>query len=630
VALSDLARSLPGLVLVGFLPGYLVATACAPRWRRWLRAALAPGLSGGAAGVAGLLFHDLHIRFTAVRTLPLLAALLALAVVRSRTVRRDAPADLSRRDAALIVGVALAAGLATVGVMVAGFSGQPVPFETDAPVHGQVAAAIARSGDVIPVLPNPVDHSTWDRTRNGFEAVAALVSETGGPPAALAMLPVASLSLLLLPLGLAALAWETTRSRRIALLAPVLGLILPFPIFPVIFGEFPLAMDSTLVAGLVLAGMYAARGWATLEAALLTAAAVAAIWVVHGTEVLTALVIGTPLVAGVLLGRPRAELVAAGRRLAGVGVGGLAGAAAVTVLTRHPALLAPSADQLGGPSVSGTARFTGSIAQRRWIDLEYLFRSFVFPSQAIILLWLAGVAAAVLSRRLRWALVAQLAILACLADVVVTGRLTRLWEAVFPWATDDRLMSIQYWVLPLLMALGAVWVVERLAAVLPSRPRPALSGAALLAVAILCAVPGIGRGGDLFSAEKAAHTAASAADIAVLHRLAAVLPPGSTVLTEGLDDAGQWVGALTPDVPFFSTDYARSHADDLRLVALANACQDPAAAAAVLRGVDAVFVGAVQVDGARHPWSARCLQAVPGLRAVAGSGQAAAFVVDPR
>lgn len=631
--LIDLLRSLPGLALVAVLPGFLLATACAPRWRWWLRAAVAPGLSGGVVGLVGMLYRDIHIRFDAATAVPVLVALAVVAWRRSRGVGADAA--VSPRCTALIVAVSLGTGAVTVAMMAASLRDLPLPFETDTPVHGQVAAAIVRTGDALPVLREPVTGGTWVRLRTGFEAVAALTSEVGGPPAARAMLPVTAVSLLLLPLGIAAIAWEATRSLRITALTPLLGATLPFPTFPVIFGELPLVTDSTLVTGLILAAVWAVRGGRVRDCAAMTVALVASIWVIHGTEVLTALVVAGPLLVVLLWARRGRDLRAALQRLGVIAAACVAGAALTTLLTRQPALIGPGSNPLGGHEFSSSAQFAATIGKRRWIDLIDEYRFFVFPAQWMLWLWAAGILAAVLCRRLRWALVAQAVMLACLVDVVVTGHLGRLWQEVFPWSTDDRLMSIQYWVLPMIMALGLVSAVDavvRLAMAAPAgRPRPTLRVAvpitAMAAVTAVAVLPGFGHMGDLYTSEKALHVAATPSDVSVIERLGAVLPHGSVVLTEGVDDAGQWIGALTQDVPFFSTDYARGHFDDARIVLLSQACIDPQRAATVLDGVDAVFVGADRVARARHPWSADCLRRVPALRPIGQDGASAAFVV---
>jgi hypothetical protein len=67
------------------------------------------------------------------------------------------------------------------------------------------------------------------------------------------------------------------------------------------------------------------------------------------------------------------------------------------------------------------------------------------------------------------------------------------------------------------------------------------------------------------------------------------------------------------------------------LVALEDACARPGAAASMLQGVDAVFVGSRHIGRPQHPWSAACIAAIPGLETLAtagsGDGTAAAFLV---
>jgi hypothetical protein len=102
-----------------------------------------------------------------------------------------------------------------------------------------------------------------------------------------------------------------------------------------------------------------------------------------------------------------------------------------------------------------------------------------------------------------------------------------------------------------------------------------------------------------------------------------VLPAGALVLTDGQDDAGIWVGVLTPDVNYFTKVYLSFHPDDSRLVAMQGACDDPQRAQAALRGIDAVFVGSKRWSAPVHPWTERCIAALPALHLVAQAGPSA-------
>src|SRR5205807_696287 len=77
------------------------------------------------------------------------------------------------------------------------------------------------------------------------------------------------------------------------------------------------------------------------------------------------------------------------------------------------------------------------------------------------LLYLLGIVAILWTKRNVWALLVHLAMLACLVDVEVTGTLERVWTATYPWSTVDRLLSMQFFVLPLIMAQGVVWATHQ-------------------------------------------------------------------------------------------------------------------------------------------------------------------------
>ncbi|TME00064.1 MAG: hypothetical protein E6I76_01120, partial [Chloroflexi bacterium] len=226
--LTDLLRALPALLVVGIVPGFALATLIVPGWRWWERLAGAPGLSAGLAGVIGLAYHDLHVPLWTATVLPLEVAVVAAAVWRARRHATSSAAEAHPAGRRIVVAGALCAGIVSAVVLAAGYRDLPVPVATDGPVHADVAAGIAARHDILPVLPDP-SGGQWVRPRAGVEAVAALASELGGPSAPAALLPFTVVAVLLLPLGLAALALETTGSTAIAALAPLLGVGWAFP-----------------------------------------------------------------------------------------------------------------------------------------------------------------------------------------------------------------------------------------------------------------------------------------------------------------------------------------------------------------------------------------------------------------
>ena len=312
--------------------------------------------------------------------------------------------------------------------------------------------------------------------------------------------------------------------------------------------------------------------------------------------------------------------------------------AAVSVVTRLPALGSASPAASAGTTVTEVSRFGGDIGIASVGDTLNAFAHYAVPSPLLLAALLLGVVAALVERRLRWAVAAHLLLLACFVDVLSTGHLRRLWIALFPWSVEDRLPQVQYWVVPLLAALGVAWLASRLAPAvrrLGRRPRPRRlthGGAALLGAAVLVAcLLDAPHDAAVYAHSVRWWGVVSAADLSVIQRLDARLPAGTVVLTDGSDDAGQWLGVLGRDIPYYSSQYVKDHPQDPRLDALQHACADPAAAGAALRGVRAVFVGSRRITRALHPWSVRCITAVPGLERVAAAGAgdetAAAFVV---
>jgi hypothetical protein len=187
------------------------------------------------------------------------------------------------------------------------------------------------------------------------------------------------------------------------------------------------------------------------------------------------------------------------------------------------------------------------------------------------------------------------------------------------------------------MAAGLVWLAGVLASSLGPRlraMRPGLS-ASVAGVAGMGIALGLGHqhDADFYRLATSSVGMVSASDLAVMRQSAAQLPHGTSVMADGIDDAGQWVTALTPDVLFLSKDFVIAHPHDPRLAAIANACQDPEAARQALDGgVGAVFIGSRRRAGAEHPWSVDCVARIPGLRLIAeagsGTDRSAAFVVQ--
>lgn len=618
--LADFFRALPLILLLGAVPGLALATLIAPRLSWPERLAAAPGLSVGCIGVIGLLLRLLGLPFYPPTVVPILVVLLGAAVGRRlMSSRHGKPVDGAGWA---VVAVALATGTVLVGITAAAMSGDVLPPANDPSLHAAVAATIVQDRDVLPVVPIPADGSGFVRTQAAFEATDALASELGAGGPAQAMLPLALVSLLALPLGVAVLAHHVTQDRRVAAVSAVLSLGLIFPAWPVGYGDYPYLVDSTLVVPLILAVTRCLEGKAVVSSAVMAGAAVLAMWSIHGLEIPTAIAVGAFLWLAILLTRRRAAFGGAAIALASVVIAVGAG----YVLTRAPSLPLAHLSSRSGPTES-----VAYIAEQRGAGIGAL-TPFINLDLSLIcgILLCAGAVTVVLTRRWRW-LLGSLAIPAiCVADIAGPQWLHPLWVRLYPWTVLDRLYGLEYFVVPLIAAIGTVGLVDLLSrrAVQrsPERSRgmPAWSAAALGVLAVGGLVLGASRTSDMLSAILAMSPHVPAQDVTVIDELAAKLSPGSLVLNDGVEDSGQWITALTDDVEVEPRGYAESFPDDWRLVALAGACSDPSGARAALSGVRAVFVGSEAGATGPHHWNAVCIAAIPGVHLVAGATSGAA------
>ena len=607
--LSDLLQAADGLLLVSLLPGFALATLAAPRWGWWERLAAAPGISAGAIGVLGLIYRDLHLGFRAVTVLPVLAMLVPAAwwrVRRTRSEPRVGPVA-DRGAIARVTAVALVAGAFSAAILSAGLRGSPLPLERDGAIHGTLANAIASSGDTLPQIPEPADGGAWVRVRTGLESQAALVSELGGPTPAGSLLPLTLVAVLLLPLGIAALAWETSGSAALAMASSAVALLSAFPAWPITFGELPLVVDTAVVVPLVLAAIRCVDGRRTADAVAMAACAVAANWTVHGTEVVTATLIGAPLLALAIRGSRQSGGPRRGALLLGACT---AVALAVTLITRPPVVQGmPSTG--AGTVVAEQSDFGSLVGHRSFSAAIDELTGFQPGWQLLALLAAAGALAAVRQRRMRWAILVELVVLATYVDSVSIGVLRPLWVRLYPWSTDDRIMDLQVFPLALLAGLGAVTCAEWLAT-RRGVPQWRLAGGLAVGAA---AVIGLGHARDLYADARSTHPVITATDVTAMQAMSRRLPTSAVVLSDD-SDAGVWISALTPQQLYMSWPYLRSHPDEARVMALSRACTDPQSIdPALFHGVDAVYIGASQV-AATHPWDTACIARLPWLRVV--------------
>jgi hypothetical protein len=411
---------------------------------------MAPGMSAGLIGVAGMAMHDAHIPFEPVTVLPLLVVLGAAAALRWR--RASPTAGVASPWWVPIP--ALIGGLIGASVFFWALHGQVLPPDWDTATHGGLANTIARTHDVLPLIRIPIEGTEFVRVRPGFEATAAVVSWLGAPSPAMAMGPVITVTLLLIPLSLSLLALEATGSVALAAVVPFFALGLAFPSFQAIVGRFPEIVDSTLIVPFIVAALRVFRGVFTRDTALLLFAITASIWVIHGLEVFTGAVVACGLltitVVQVVRANPRVALTRVGIAAGAV----LAGAVIVTLLTRTPHVPPPTATQPSSAIISGTSEsihlhvILASIAQTDLI------------SPIVFALYFIGVVALIVQRRMLWVLVAQVLLVAFMVDDFYWHRLAKLWRLIFPWAEQDRILGYQYWLIPLVLGAGFLAIIS--------------------------------------------------------------------------------------------------------------------------------------------------------------------------
>lgn len=444
--LHDLTHSIPGVVLAALLPGFALATLLAPGWRAWQRLTMAPGLSAGFIGVAGLAMHDVHVPFEPLTIFPVLIVLGVAAVIRWR---RSDPGVLD--DAPWWLPLpALVAGAVGAAIFFWALRGQLLPPDWDAPTHAGLATAIARAHNVLPLIPIPLEGTEFVRPRPGFEAMTAVVSWLGAPSSADAMGPVIAMTLVLLPLSLAFLVFETTGSVALTAIVPFFALGLAFPSGQAIIGRFPEVVDSTLIVPFIVASLRVIRGRSVIENASLIAGIAMSIWVIHGLELVTALVVGCGLYAVAVFTALRASPRLGIARIALVVSATLAGAALVTVLTRLPHVPPPKQiqpSQIIVATASSPVKFHHILLSIAETDIT---------SPVTLALFVIGAIALLVRRKMLWVLVAQVLLVVMMVDDLFLHRLSFFWRLVYPWGDTDRILGVQYWLIPLVLGVGLV------------------------------------------------------------------------------------------------------------------------------------------------------------------------------
>jgi hypothetical protein len=527
--------------------------------------------------------------------------------------------------------------------------------------------------------------------------------------------PVITATILLLPLSLTLLALEATGSVALAGIVPFFAVGLAFPSFQAIVGRFPEMVDSTLIVPFIVVSLRVIKGVFTRDNVLLLFAITASIWVIHGLEAFTALVVACGLLAATSFRIARATPRLALIRVASAAGAVLAGAVLVTLLTRTPHEPPPTATQPSSVVLSTVSapihihQLLVAIAQTDLI------------SPVTLALYAIGVATLLIRRRMLWVLVAQVVLIILTVDDFYLHKFEGFWRLIYPWGDPDRITGVQYWLIPLVLSSGFLALVTAMRSLSRTRQRQIATSVAALAVvaaaallhhplgqlwtqligrypfytfplgvfdplsqlrpwiltvaiaalsvvvawialvrglgaptvirdrlgaaaqqldaagmllgviAVLCLVVGASTELQTYSTEVATRSIVSPADVTVLQRMSAILHRSAIVMSDGGDDAGMWLAALSSLTPQVPNGFAWNTLDTPLDIDLQNACTDPAAAEAALAKVDALFIGSLDIASPMYPWNLSCIARLPDLRLIASApwnGKVAAgFVV---
>lgn len=620
-------------LVVGGVPGFLVATAVRPTLPLVDRCAVAP-LATAAVGYVPALWAS-SVRpssgLAALQLALVAASLVSVAAIlrqrrRAASARSSRPEHLRILGAVLVVGVVL--GLAAVARAATSW-GTVVPND-DGGRHGALVERVLLLGSVHPLDLETLDMATGGSIDGfyptGLHAFAAVVAQVVGTPTALVTAVVVAAAVWA-PLGVYALTRRYADATAAAVAAAVIGLLLvSFPGSVMDWGGWPFIVATALVPAAVLVLQLGTLPRAGRRGVVAGAGAVAALAAVHPPEAVAA---GLVAVLAVLLDVERGRALV--ERFLRLVVAGALGLVAVA-----PLVLA----QLSGSAGSGSDELLAP-----WSDaLAYLvwFPAIGPGSVASVLLGIAlstvGVAvfaATVLGCLRLWpapaarGLLVSIAVLGALAVLAFLGIAKPL---TMPWYGQGFRLLVQAWTLAVVpLAVGAVVTSRALLRRFPGRVGTAL----VTALAVLCAVPLMIRSAQVV--DRAYGTSVvTAADRDAIRWLTEQTRPGERVLNDP-EDGSVWAYALSHGrvAPVFGPKplYGWAHypewAQRLELLDRAAAIPTDAglAKAADDWGVRYVVVLERPFAPDRRTIDVEALRSAPGVRLVFRSGGAAVYQV---
>ena len=348
-------------------------------------------------------------------------------------------------------------------------------------------------------------------------------------------------------------------------------------------------------------------------------------------------------------------------------------------------------------------------------------------SPITVALYVIGAVALLVRRKMLWVLLAQIVLVVLMVDDFYLHKFENLWRVIYPWGEQDRILGVQYWLVPLVLGAGFLAVIQvmrslsrtrrlqvgttiaavvvvviavlarhalghqwtdwigqylvytyplglfdpltmlrpwilavaiaavavvvawvllatrpRVPAFITSRLGPAGSsldaaGIALGAVAVLCLVVGGASELAVYRNAVVTRSLVTPADLTVLKKITDTYPPSTVVMTNGGNDAGMWMTALTDLTPLVPNGFEYGLLSLPLDVALSNACtapvdaEDAIAQFAKVAPVDLVFIGAHSLPTPTDNWSLPCIAKLSNLRLVTSAqsngSTAAAFAV---